>query len=414
MQILDTRLNTPGVRSTFSRWEDNRYTAARSITIRRNTVVDAGFQQSVRVRFAFVDLAGRSAVGRVSRMTLSNTLGSRISFAPSWPQWLRATGLARSFRGLEPTFVQYSVERALVNGSNVVNQSQQRFYPAKTRRFTAQLLLYSARVRVRDFLFGTSVGSQLSLVYPNGNRVGYRLRGGNLNLSSLPRGTYTVDVHAGGYVPSVSLALSKNQSLDVKVVSYLDMSLLLVLVLLSVTVLILFPRPFLRLRLSALGSGRRPTPDDLEPLTPLSRARKKLIARYMPKPDTDRGRPAGSSSSRAAPRLPLPTPSPMVVPTSGESVERPLGKLQSRSETAVESLRRRRQRLSDGPGLQLPRRPAARGQVPERAALTGERIDLINVYMREGERVYAGDGGAGGAATAAAKGGPERRSCGWR
>ena len=384
LQILDTRLNTPGVRSTFSRWEDNRYTAARSITIRRNTVLDAGFQQSVRVSFAFVDLAGRSAVGRVSRMTLSNTLGSRISFAPSWPQWLRATGLARSFRGLEPTFVQYSVERALVNGSNVVNQSQQRFYPAKTRRFTAQLLLYSARVRVRDFLFGTSIGNQLSLVYPNGNRVGYRLRGGNLLLSSLPRGTYTVDVHAGGYVPSVSLALSKNQSLDVKVVSYLDMSLLLVLVLLSVTVLILFPRPFLRLRLRALGSGRRPTPDDLEPLTPLSRARKKLIARYMPKPDTDRGRPAGSSASRAAPRLPLPTPSPMVVPTSGESVERPLGKLQSRSfETAVESLRRRRQRLSDVPGLPLPLRPAARGQVPEKAALTGERIDLINVYMRE-------------------------------
>jgi hypothetical protein len=384
LQILDTRLNTPGVRSTFSRWEDNRYTSGRTITIRGNTVVDAGFQQSVRVSFAFADLAGRSVVGRVSRMTLSNTLGSRVSFAPSWPRWLRATGLARSFRGLEPTFVQYSVERALVNGSNVVNQSQQRFYPAKTRRFTAQLLLYSARVRVRDFLFGTSIGNQLSLVYPSGTSVGYRLRGGNLLLSSLPRGTYTLDVHAGGYVPSVSLALSKNQSLDVKVVSYLDMALLLVLVLLSVTVLILFPRPFLRLRLRALGSGRRPTPDDLEPLTPLSRARKKLIARYMPKPDTDRRRPAGSSASRAVPRLPLPTGRAMVVPTSGESVERPLGKLQSRSfETAVESLRRRRQRLSDVLRPPLPLRPAARGRVPDEAALTGERIDLINVYMRE-------------------------------
>ena len=214
--------------------------------------------------------------------------------------------------------------------------------------------------------------------------MGYRLRGGNLLLSSLPRGTYTVDVHAGGYVPSVSLALSKNQSLDVKVVSYLDMSLLLVLVLVSVTVLILFPRPFLRLRLRALGSGRRPTPDDLEPLTPLSRARKKLIDRYMPEPETGGGRPAGSSASRAVPRLPLPTPRPMVVPTSGESVDRSLRKLPSRSfETAVDSLRRHRQRLSDLPGLPLSRRPAARGQVPKEAALTGERIDLINVYMRE-------------------------------
>jgi hypothetical protein len=382
LRILDTRLNTPGVRSTFSRWEDNKYTPTRAITIRRNTIVDAGFQQSVRVSFAFADLSGHPIVGRVSRMTLSNTLGSRARFVPSWPQWLLATGLARSFRGLEPTFVQYSVERALVNGSNVVNQSQQRFYPAKTRRFTAHLLLYSARVRVRDFLFGTSIGNQLNLVYPNGNRVAYPLKGGNLLLSSLPRGTYALHVHAGGYVPSVSLALSKNQSLDVKVVSYLDMALLLVLVLVAVTVLILIPRPFLRLRLSALGSGRRPTPDDLEPLTPLGRARQKLIARYMPEPDIDQGRPAGSSASRAVPRLPLPTPRPMVVPTSGETVERPLRKLRS-FETAAESLRRRGQRLSDVRGLRLPLRPAVRGQVPEEAALSGERIDLINVYMRE-------------------------------
>jgi hypothetical protein len=384
LQILDTRMNTRRVRSTFSRWEDNRYTAARTITIRRNTVVDAGFQQSVRVSFAFADLSGRPVLGRVSRMTLSNTLGSRVSFAPSGPHWLRATGLARSFRGLEPTFVQYSIEQALVNGSNVVNQSQQRFYPAKTRRFTTHLLLYSARVRVRDFLFGTSIGNQLNLVYPDGSQVAYPLRGGNLLLSSLPRGTYALDVHAGGYVPSVSLALSKNQSLDVKVVSYLDMALLLVLVLVSVTVLILIPRPFLRLRLSALGSGRRPTPDDLEPLTPLSRARKKLIARYMPEPDTGRGRPAGSSASRAVPRLPLPTLGPMVVPTSGEGVERPVGKLPSRLfEAAVESLRRRAQRLSDVRGLTLPLRQVARGQVPAKAALSGERIDLINVYMPE-------------------------------
>ena len=216
-------------------------------------------------------------------------------------------------------------------------------------------------------------------------------------------------------MPSVSLALSKNQSLDVKVVSYLDMSLLFVLVLVSVTVLILFPRPFLRLRLRALGSGRRPTPDDLEPLTPLSRARKKLIARYMPKPDTGRGRPAGSSASRAVPRLPLPTPRPTVVPASGESVERPLRKLPSRSfETAVESLRRASAaafRCSWATAA-----PASGGSWPGpggggpvgRAHRPDQRLHA------RADHVYAGDRNAGGAATAAAKGGPERRSRGSR
>jgi hypothetical protein len=374
LQILDTKVHAPGVRSTFVRWEDNKYTATRTLTINHNTVIDAGFQQTVRVSFAFADLDGRPVVGRVSRLTLSNTLGSRVSFAPSWPQWLRATNVARRFTGLEPTLIQYSIERALVNSSNVVNQSQQRFYPLRTRRVTARLLLYSARVSVHDFLFGTSTGNQLDLVYPSGAEVAYPLKGRTLLFSSLPRGTYGVRIDAGGYVPSVSLALSKNQVLDVKVISYLDMLLLLAVVLGLVSVLILVPRPFLRLRLRSLGSGRQPTPDDLEPVKPLSGARKTLIDRYMPEPD---------ASAPAVPRMPTPAPRPIAVPASGESVERSVWGLPSRSlETAVESLRRRRQRLSDVPGLAQRLRPAAGSQVPEEA-LKGERIELINVYMQE-------------------------------
>jgi hypothetical protein len=374
LQILDTRVHAPGVRSTFVRWEDNKYTATRTLTINHNTVIDAGFQQTVRVSFAFADLDGRPVVGRVSRLTLSNTLGSRVSFAPSWPQWLRATNIARRFTGLEPTLIEYSIEQALVESSNVVNQSQQRFYPLRTRRVTARLLLYSARVSVRDFLFGTSTGNQLDLVYPSGNAMAYPLKGRTLLFSSLPRGTYGVRVNAGGYVPSVSLALSKNQVLDVKVISYLDMLLLFAVVLGLVSVLILAPRPFLRLRLRSLGSGRRPTPDDLEPVAPLSGARKTLIDRYMPEPE---------APAPAVPRMPTPAPRPIPVPASGESVERPLRGLPSRSlETAVESLRRRRQRLADVPGRARRLRPAAANQVPEEA-LEAERIELINVYMQE-------------------------------
>ena len=373
LRLLDTRVNSPGVRSTFSRWSDNQYTPSRNITIGRNTIVWVGFQQTVRVSFGFADLSGRPVVGRVSRMTLSNTLGSRMSFEPSFPQWLRATGLARRFTGLEPTDVQYSIESALVGGSNVVNQSQQRFYPERTRRVTARLLLYSARVTVRDFLFGTSSGSQLDLVYPSGTSVPYALHGRPLFFSSLPRGTYQVKVHAGGYVPAVSLALSKNQALDVKVVSYLDMFVLLVAVLAAVSVLIIVPRPFLRLRLRSLGSGRRPEPDDLEPPKPLSRKRKKTIFRYMPEPDPAE---VAEGALRAAQRLPQPAPSPVVVPDGGESVERPLRDLPARSlETAAATLRKRRERLPAVPG-RSPHEPPVE-------ALTGERIELINVYMQD-------------------------------
>jgi hypothetical protein len=374
LQILDTRVNAPGVRSTFARWEDNQYTASRSITIRGNTVLDAGFLQSVLVHFAFADRTGRPVVGRVSTLTLSNTLGSRVSFAPSFPQWLRATGIARRYTGLEPTFVQYSIQQALVSGQNVVNHSQQRFYPALNHRVTARLLLYSARVTVRDFLFGTTTGNRLELNYPNGIRVTYPLKGRTLLLSSLPRGTYNLHVVANGYVPSVSLALSKNQVLDVKVVSYLDMLLLFALVVAAVTMLVLLPRPFLRHRLREIGTGRRPTPDDLEPLKPLTAARKKLIHRYMPEPE---------APPPAVRRKPAPTPQPIVVPQGG-TVERSVQRLPS-FETAVESLRRGRQRVAEVGGLPSRLRQAAQANRTQlRAeALQGERIELINVYMRE-------------------------------
>ena len=150
-------------------------------------------------------------------------------------------------------------------------------------------------------------------------------------------------------MPSVSLALSKNQSLDVKVVSYLDMSLLFVLVLVSVTVLILLPRPFLRLRLRALGSGRRPTPDDLEPLTPLSRARKKLIARYMPKPDTGTGPSCRELGLTGSPASALADPAPDGRP--GQRRERRT----AASEAPIALIRNRRRVVapSVGSGFQM-------------------------------------------------------------
>jgi hypothetical protein len=374
LRILDTRLRAPGLRSTFVRWGDNEYSATRTLTIGHNTVLDAGFAQSVLVRFSFADGTGGPVVGRVTRLTLTNTLGSRVSFAPSWPQWLQASNVARRFTGLEPTLVQYSIEKALVSGSNVVNESQQRFYPAHTRHVTAHLLLYSARVSVHDFVFGSASGSHLDLVYPNGTRTSYPLRGGPLVLSSLPRGTYQVDVQADGYVPAVSLALSKNQVLSVKVVSYYDMLLFLVLVFGTVSGLILFPRPYLRLRLRSLGSGRRPTPDDLEPPKPLSGTRKQLIHRYMV--DQAASPPARSAPSPAAARLPAPARA-TVAATDGERAERPLRGLPSR---LLEAVRRLPQGFPDVRALPGRLRPAARSEASH-DFLTGERIGLIHVYM---------------------------------
>lgn len=375
LQALDTSVRRPSTRSTFLRWSDGRFTGTRTIRIAGNTRLYVGYRQSVRVSFRFVDPAGNPVVGRVTRLTLSNTLGGQPSFQPEWPQWLPAISITRRFSGLSQTLVKYSIKQALVGGSNVVNQAQQRFYPALTRQVTARLLLYSARVSVSDFLLGTSAGSRLQLVYPNGTRAAYPLHGKELSLASLPRGTYQVDVRGGGYVPTVSLALSRNQVLKIRVISYLDMFLFLLMALAAVAALALVARPYLRLRLRSLGTGRQPTLDDLEPIKPLSRARKALIVRYMVPA------PALPPRARGAQRLPVPAAQGVAVRRAEDRVVERLRTLPRRMRAAALD-RLRRFRDSRGRIRRPLRLPAAHRQ-PPREALTGERIELVHVYMGE-------------------------------
>lgn len=374
LQALDTTVRRRDTRSTFLRWSDGRFTGARTITIDGNTRLYVGYRQSVLVSFRFTDPAGRPVVGRVTRVILSNTLGGQLSFRPEWPQWLPAISVTRRFGGLGETLVRYSIKQALVGGSNVVNQAQQRFYPAHTRHVTTRLLLYSARVSVRDFLLGTAAGNRLQLVYPNGTRAAYSLHGDELRLASLPRGTYQVEVRGGGYVPTVSLALSRNQVLRVRVISYLDMFLFLVMALAAMAALALVARPYLRLRIRSLGSGKRPTPDDLEPVKPLSGARKALIVRYMV--------PASSSrTARSVQRLP-------VRPAAGVAVEQPENREALRRRTiprgvvgaALDRLHRLRESRRR---ILRPRRLPGVHREPPREALSGERLELVHVYMGE-------------------------------
>ncbi len=375
LQALDTTVRRPGTRSTFLRWSDGRFTGTRTIRITGDTRLYVGYRQSVRVSFRFVDPAGHPVVGRVTRLTLSSTLGGQPSFQPEWPQWLPAISITRRIDGLGQTLVRYSIRQALVGGSNVVNQAQQRFYPALTRQVTARLLLYSARVSVRDFLLGTSAGSRLQLVYPNGTRAAYSLHGKELRLSSLPRGTYQVDVQGGGYAPTVSLALSRNQVLKVRVISYLDMFLFLLIALAAVAALALVARPYLRLRIRSLGTGRQPTLDDLEPIKPLPGARKALIVRYMVPS------PAVPQRARGAQRLPVRSAPEIAVRRVEDRAAPPLRTLPRRMWAAT--VGRLRSFQDPRRRIRRPLRLPAVHREPPREALTGERIELVHVYMGE-------------------------------
>jgi Glycosyl hydrolase family 99 len=98
------------------------------------------------------------------------------------------------------------------------------------------------RVTVRDALLGFPIGTAIRLRYPNGEvrreELGPRAE---LTLASVPRGDYRVSVDALGLSSSRPVALSRDQELDLQVISWLDVMVVL-LGLASVALALLFIR----------------------------------------------------------------------------------------------------------------------------------------------------------------------------
>ena len=214
LRALDTEI-APGVRARFDRWYSGRRIAAVKLYY--------------RVRPTFVDLSGRRVDPRVvTSVVLRGSQGRRYLFKGDRPHWLQGNRVVPESHGRRSTAVFYSAEKALVGGSSVVHRGQQRFFPAKSRRMELRLLLFAARVTVRDALLGFPIGSAVRLEYPDGRERRHALGpGAGLTLRSLPRGDYRVSVDALGISSSSPVALSRDQQVDLKVISWLDVAVVL-------------------------------------------------------------------------------------------------------------------------------------------------------------------------------------------
>jgi Phosphoesterase family/Glycosyl hydrolase family 99 len=228
LRALDTEI-APGVRARFDRWYRGRGIAAISMYH--------------RVTASFVDPSGTAIdPSMVTSVTLRGSDGGRYVLASRRPLWLQGNRVVPESHGRRSTALHYAAERVLVAGSNVVNRGQQRFFPSESRRMELRLLLFQVRVTVRDALLGFPIGSAIRLQYPNGE-VRREALGPNaeLALTSLPRGDYRVSVDALGLSSSRPVALSRDQELDLQVISWLDVVVVL-LGLASVALALLFVR----------------------------------------------------------------------------------------------------------------------------------------------------------------------------
>ena len=228
----------PGVRARFDRWYGGGRVAA--------LVLDH------RVRLSFVDLAARAVdPDAVDSVTLLGSNGERRTFRGQTARWLRGNRVVPESGGRRSTLVSYAVERVVVTGANVVHRAQQRFFPAKASVVRLRLLLFSARFEVRDALLGFPIGSAVRLTFPDGRVRRFELgAGGDVTVSSLPRGDYRVSARALGISSSRPVALSGDQRVELRVVSWLDAAVVL-LALASIAVGLLYARRPARVRSAA-------------------------------------------------------------------------------------------------------------------------------------------------------------------
>jgi hypothetical protein len=249
LKVVNTRVS-PGVEARLDRWYPGR------------NIVAVAFYHLVSP--TFVDLQGnRVDPATVEVTTVRGIHGKQYTFVRGQPRWLQVSRVVpRRNQRLRSKSLRYTVEKVRIKGANVVNAGQQAFRPSKTPKFPVQVLLYAARFKTRDAFFGFPIGSAVRLKFPNGREERHKLgKNGDLLLRSLPRSDYEVTVDGPGFSFSRPVSLSRNQVVELEVLSYLDIGLALFVFAAFMVGLPLIRRPELRARIAASLpqlSARRP------------------------------------------------------------------------------------------------------------------------------------------------------------
>ncbi len=221
----DTALNAD-THISFDRWDDSEFTPERTVEVRGDVYIQAGFKLSHLVSQTFVDLEDKPFDPSViSEFTLKSSSGTYYTFEDNAPRWLPASRIQRYRAGLSVTPLQYSVESVMINGTNVVNRFQQRFFLKPNDLWQIQLLLYSANIRAKDAFFGFPLGTGVLLTFPDGHSTTLPFgEDKSVHTGLLARGEYKVKVvGVGGVTPATPVALSRNQTIELTVLSTLDL-----------------------------------------------------------------------------------------------------------------------------------------------------------------------------------------------
>jgi hypothetical protein len=191
---------------------------------RAATTYTAAFRIEYTVGFSYIDLQKRPmAPAKLDSVTLKSSLGSHLDMKPGDTVWLTGARVVPDPTGLLTKQVYWTVDTVKVLGVNVVVSGKNKFFPERNSRPVVRLLFFKATFRAHDLLFGFGTGSGVKLKFPNGKVEEYRFaKNSKIAVDHLPRGDYKVTPVAPGLALSSPVAITRNQFVDVKVLSYLD------------------------------------------------------------------------------------------------------------------------------------------------------------------------------------------------
>lgn len=249
---------SPDRRLSFARWGDGSRETARSIRLPGRSDLVIGLEVAQPVTFSFIDAAGVAVdPARVETFLLANDRGQALEPGAMEPEWLAANRIVRAADGLTSVPIEYRIQEVGVRGANVVDRGRLHFQPdGQISTWVIPLLLYSLTIEAEDALFGTPVGTSARLEYPNGTVASVPLdERSSATISALPRGNYRAVVERPpGIGVSTPIVLSREQTVRMPVLSYLDVGFVIAMGLAIAGALVLFGgRPVGRLGRRVLG-----------------------------------------------------------------------------------------------------------------------------------------------------------------
>jgi hypothetical protein len=208
----------------------------------RERLVVAALAVRRPVNLRFVDHDGRPVpVSRISRITLTDSSGTVVlKQADLRGPVMLLGGLATQIRGqwqVRP--VSYSIARVEIDGSQAVFAGRQRLAPDESSTWAIALSLFTLTVQLHDVLFGARVTSKLLIARPDGSTYSVHVGSGDpAVIPAMVRGMYDVTVHSAVVGSRSEVLVSRNDAIDLRVVTPLDAALMVVAGLLLVASLI--------------------------------------------------------------------------------------------------------------------------------------------------------------------------------